>query len=242
MFMQSSKEDLQIMMEAKEALAKINSEQNHKKDLLEESQKARDKFDKGRKFYEVYSPEAFQNKMKIDLLYVNQMLQKLENSQLNEVEILLSDLYKDVREIYEYLNIKPELYGANITEDLIVESEENVYNKLSKNIYNYVSHNFYDLDLDKRHKVYFERAKEDIKNLILEGIDAAEASEYAIKKCIMEDLLQNIIFPFSVKSRLNYILEDDAYGDVFDQDALKESYDNFNIRLKALSKIVAACV
>jgi len=236
------KQDVEIMLEAKEALRKLNSEKESKKDLLEESIKSREKFDKGRRFFEEFTPESFKSKMQVDLLYMDQMLQKLENTQIQEVETLISHLYKNVKEIYEYMNVKPELYGANINEELFIESQERVHSKLSKNIYNFLSHNFYDLSLDKRNELYFERVKEDIKGLVLEGVGADEASEYSIKKCLMEDLLRNIVFPFPVRSRLSYVLEDEAYGDIFDQNALRESYDEFNIRLQALSKIVAACV
>jgi len=231
-----------LMVEAKQTLAKLQNEKNSQKDLLSEFRKNWSKYDKGRAYFEEYTVEAFQSKMKVDLLYMEQLLQKLDNEQITEVEKLISSLYRDVKEIYEFMNIKPEMYGKSVNEQLINENSEKIRSTLSKNIYNYLSKNFYDMPLEKREETYFERVKEDSKNLITEGIEGAEAVEYSIKKCLMEDLVNNICFPFVAKSRLNYLLEDKAFGDLFDQNALREAYDSFNQKKSNISRIIAACV
>jgi len=235
-------QETELMCEAQQALQKLNNQQNSKKDLLVEFQNNWTKYDKGRAYFEEYTPESFQSKIKIDLLYMDQLLQKLDNDQINEVEKLISSLYKDVKEIYEFLNVKPEIYGKNITEELINENNENIKGALSKNIYKYLSNRFYDLPVEKRESLYFERTKEDSRHLISEGQDAETAVEFSIKKCLMEDFVRNICFPPVIRNRLNYILEDDAFGDLFDQNALHDVYNSYNKKLNSISKIIAVCV
>lgn len=232
----------ELMTEAKDALQKLQNEKNSKKDPLVEFQNNWDSYDKGRAFFEEYTSESFQSKIKVDLMYMDQLLQKLDNQQINEVEKLVSSLYKDVREIYEFINVKPEIYGKNVTEQLINENQQKIKGTLSKNINTYLSNHFYNLPIEKREKLYFERVKEDSKNLITEGQDAKEAIEYSIKKCIMEDLTRNICFPSAIRNRLKYLLEDEAFGDLFDQNALQETYNLFNQKLNNITKIIAACV
>src|SRR6056297_2024447 len=231
----------ELMCEAQQALQKLNNEKESKKDLLVEFQNTWSKYDKGRAYFEEYTPESFQSKIKVDLLYMDQLLQKLDNDQIHEVEKLISSLYKDVKEIYEFINVKPEIYGKNITEQLINENNEKIKGLLSKNIYNYLSNRFYDLPVEKRESLYFERTKEDSRHLISEGQDAETAVEFSIKKCLMEDFVRNICFPPVIRNRLNYILEDDAFGDLFDQNALHDVYNSYNKKLNSISKIIAVC-
>lgn len=231
-----------LMAEARQSLNKLKNEKNSKKDPLTEFRNNWEKYDKGRAYFEEYTPESFESKLKVDLLYMEQLLQKLDNDQITEVEKLISSLYTDVREIYEFMNIKPEMYGKGINEQLINENSEKVKHKLSENIYNFLSKNFYNHPVEKREKLYLERVQEDSKKLITEGEDAVDAVEYSIKKCLMEDLVNNICFPFSAKSRLHYVLEDDAVGDLFDQEALQEIYNRFNQKVSNISKVIAACV
>jgi hypothetical protein len=58
----------------------------------------------------------------------------------------------------------------------------------------------------------------------------------------MEDFITDLSFPFAIKSRLQYLLENEAYGEIFDQVRLNELYDNFKTKVKAISKITAVCV
>jgi len=230
----------EIMMESRKALEKIKNKKT--KTFQDTMQEHWSTYDKGRAYFEEYTIEVFESKMKIDLLYMDQLLQKLDNQQISEVEKLISTVYRDVKEIYEIMNIKPEIYGKNITEELINESTENVHNYLSKNIHSFLAKNYYDLLPEKREKIYYERVKEDSSQLINENHSPKEVVEYSMKKCLMEDFVKNICFPFSVSCRLEYLLEDEAFGDVFDQESLQEYYDSFNKKLNNLSKIIAACV
>jgi len=240
MFYEQHENDL--ITEAKGTLTKLKNKKDSQKTLYEQFQQNWKKYDKGRSYFEEFTTESFESKLKVDLLYMDQLLQKLDNNQITEVEKLISDLYKDVKEIYEFINVKPEVYGKNITEKLINENTEKVKNKLSENIYGYLSRNFYDLPVEKREELYFERIKEDSRNLITEGTEAKEAIEYSIKKCLMEDFTKNICFPTTIKNRLNYLMEDEAFGDLFDQNSLRDVYESFNQKVSNIARIVAACV
>jgi len=231
-----------IMLESRQALEKIKNKQEVTTPFQEKMQNHWNSYDKGRHFFEEYTSEIFENKMKIDLLYMDQLLQKLDNQQISEVEKLIGSIYKDVKPIYEIMNVKPEIYGKNINEALINESTELISTHLSKNINSFLAKNYYDLPKEKKESLYYEKVKEESINLINENYNPKEIIEYSMKKCLMKDLVENICFPFSVRCRLDYLLEDDAFGDIFDQEALQNHYDSFHNKLKNLSRIVAACV
>jgi len=229
-------------MESRQALEKIKNKQNQTKSFQDKMEEHWTAYDKGRAYFDEYTPEIFESKMKVDLLYMDQLLQKLDNQQISEVEKLIGSVYKDVKEIYEIINVKPEIYGKNITEDVINESIEIIHTHLSKNINSFLARNYYDLPNEKKENMYYERVKEDSVDLIHENHNPKEVVQYSMKKCLMEDFVKNVCFPFSVRCRLDYLLEDEAFGDIFDQDLLQEHYDSFNKKLKSLSKIIAACV
>lgn len=234
--------DNDIMLESRQALEKIRNKESQQKSFQDKMQEHWETYDKGRSFFEEYTSEIFESKMKVDLLYIDQLLQKLDNQQISEVEKLIGTVYKDVKEIYEIMNVKPEIYGRNVNENIINESTEVMHNQLSKNIHSFLASNYYDLPIEKREKIYYERVKEDSSELINENHNPKEVVTYSMKKCLMEDFVKNVCFPFSVRSRLNYLLEDAAFGDIFDQESLQEHYDSFNKKIKSLSKIIAACV
>jgi len=231
----------ELIVESNATLNRIEKSKNYKKELYETIQESKDRFDIGRHFYEEYNELKFKTKMNIDLLFIEQLIQKLEHEQCLQVESLLVNLYNNVRMIYEFINIEPEIFGK-FDEQLLNESEEVIKNKLSKKIYSFLENKYYNLPVSKREQKYSQLIQPLSKELISEGATIEEAVEYSIKQCLMEDLISNICFPFTIKNRLDYLMENEAYGEIFDQDKLKSIYESFKNNLENISKITAVCV
>jgi uncharacterized membrane protein YheB (UPF0754 family) len=172
---------------------------------------------------------------------MEQLLQKLTPEQNVQVESLITSLYADVKAIYEFINVEPEIFGK-LDETLLNKSDQNIKNNLSKKIYTFLENRYYNLSVSKRAEKYSERIVPRSKELLTEGVSSEDAVTYSIKQCLMEDFISDLSFPFAVKSRLKYLLENEAYGEIFDQDRLNDLYKNFKTKVSAISKISAACI
>jgi hypothetical protein len=230
-----------IILESSDTLSRIEKSKTYKKDLEEVIKESKDRFDIGRHYFEEYDERSFKTKLHIDLLFMEQLLEKLTPEQNVQVEELITSMYSDVKAIYEFTNIEPEVYGK-FDETLLNENEQTIKNKLSKKIYTFLENRFYKLPPSRRYEKYSERITPRSKELLAEGVTAEEAVAYSTKQCLMEDFITDLSFPFAIKSRLQYLLENEAYGEIFDQVRLNELYDNFKTKVKAISKITAVCV
>jgi len=200
------------------------------------------KFDKGKFFFRQYDQVVYEGKVKVDMLYYNQLLQKIDENLNENVQNAVIALYKVINEIYEFVNIEPEIYGRGINTTILDESIETSHRKLSKVVFEFLDNNFYRLSPAQRQDKYFEDHKELAKTLIAEGNTTEDAISFAVKAVVMENLIRHISFPFASWSRIKYLTEDGDYGAVFDQDKLVDLVDSFNKKIHAISKIVTTCL
>jgi len=228
------------MIESQAALRKIHESQSKKRDHMEIIQEGIQKATAGSEFFEPYDSLLWEGKVKVDMLYFDQLLQKLEESE--QIYGALGNYFKNIRQIYEFVNLKPEIYGKGLDYTIIEKSNEEQHQILSAVIYEYFDKNFYSLSTDQRKTKYLEESRDLAKRLISEGVEPEEAITFSTKSCIVETLLQKIAFPFAVWSRINYLTESDDYRKVFDQEALVELVDDFQKKVHSLSKVVAAVV
>ena len=157
-----------IMIESKTVLSKLRTAKKFKsKDLLEEISESLETFDSGKDMYESYDIIDFEGKSNVDMLYYDQLLNKIEESeQIESIQTLLIDLTKNVKEVYEITNLKPEIYGRNIEISILEDSIETRSSKLSKRIYEYLDRHFYKLNPKQRKEKYFNESKVISKKLI----------------------------------------------------------------------------
>ncbi len=233
--------DSDLIVETNNTLKRIKKAKNYKKDLQEIIKENKDRYDVGRNFFDEFDVNKFKTKLHIDTLFMEQLTQKLEPSQSIKVEELLIGLYNNTRQIYEFINIEPEIYGK-FDETLLNESEGSIKNKLSKKINTFLENKYYNLSVNKRAEKYSDKIQSTSEKLISEGVEIDDAVTYSIKECLMNELIEDISFPFAIKSRLTFLLENEAYAEIFDQDKLKELYENFEIKKRGIAKIIAACV
>lgn len=228
------------MIESQEALRKIRESKSKKRNHIEIIQEGIQRATAGSEFFEPYDSLLWEGKVKVDMLYFDQFLQKVEESE--QIYSALGNYFKNIRQIYEFVNLKPEIYGKGLDYTILEKSNEEQHQILSNIIYEYLDKNFYSLSADQRKQKYLEESRDLAKKLISEGVEPEEAISFSIKSCIVETLLQKIAFPFAVWSRINYLIESDDYRKVFDQEALVELVDDFRSKVRSLSKVIAAVV
>lgn len=226
----------------KKTLDNIKSEREYQK-LLKEQNTV--KTDYAAELFDPFDDIVYEGKIKIDLMYFNQFLQKLDETIDREtLQETFTSLYKDVYKIYEHVNIRPEIYGGhhNVGLNILEDSNEEAHLKMSKVIAEYLKYNYYKLSETEKKEKYYETVCEESKDMIKEGVSPAESITFNIKAAVMEGLVRNIVFPFSAWSRITHLSESVDYGKVFDQDTLISLKESFENKVKNISKIIAACV
>lgn len=242
MYLLNEQENLDLMIESREALRKMKNNKFQKKDPLKVLSESLQKIHMGQDFFEPYDSLIWEGKVKVDMLYYDQLLQKLDESIIESLQSALGNYFKNIRQIYEHVNLKPEVYGKGINETILEMSNEQCQQKLSEVIYEYLDKNFYNLNVDVRKSKYQEESRELAKTLISEGVDPDEAITFSVKTAVMETLLTKIAFPFSVWSRIKYLSDSNDYKQVFDQETLINLVEGFENKVHSISKVVAAVI
>jgi len=236
-------EDQELMLESQNTIDRLNAKNKKKVSLLDQMTYDRTIFDKGKNLYEEYSETNFNHKSKIDLLYYNQLLENLNPELIDKVSQLLISNIKNIKNIYESINTNSEYFGKhNIDSNILDESIEVQHKAISKTIYEFLNNKFYKLTPEEREKKYLPLCLEECKSLISEGIESDVATQFSIKRHLITELLDNIAFPAGIKHRLNYLLESKSYGQIFDQEKLKELYTTYQLLNNDISKVITACV
>lgn len=237
MFNISYEEKVAIAEECREALERIKA---NSKSKLEENKKF---VDLAKNFYEPFDHIHMETKLKVDMMYYEQLFEKLDDKYEDEFTSLVARTYSVVSKIYEHVNIKPEVYGKKVSEGILNESIDTVGKLIHETIWDFISKNFYKLTLEQRREKYLEQSRQTIKELISEGQNIDEAVKFSVKKCVMENLLRNIAFPSSVWYRIKTLSEDiDHYGAIFDVDRLNNLVESFEKSIDATSKILAVII
>jgi len=224
--------------ENRKALQKIKNKKNVK--TLEEQTKAAElKFKREQHLYESYDPSSFETKLRLDVLFYENLFDSLP--EIDNLEEAVASFYRTVRHLYEMVNIKPKNH-KDISTNLLLESVSVQGDKFKKIVMEHLNNYFYRLSPAKRKEKYFAESEGYATELIGMGVDPNEATVMAIKSCILESLIQNIAMPKQVRSRIKYLCEDRDYGLVFDQDKLKNLWEQFNQKSTQMARIVAVAV
>ncbi len=217
-------------------------EQSIKPTLLAEYQELFEKMDHGKAYYKSFDKDIFENKSKIDLMYLKRLLNNLDESYSNDVQDVLRNIFKLSKGIYEFINIEPKVYGKGINGEILNESVEKSEKKIKEVLEESIDSMFYKLDPDLREKKYGEKAKVLAESLITAGNDGESSLQYAIKTCVMESLITKIFFPNPTWQRVNHLIEDENFAKVFDQEKLVELVETFEKSVNVLAKYCAASV
>ncbi len=229
---------------AEQSLRGLNKLKENKQILLNESiERSRlPKVNYAKFVFEEYSDEYFENKVKIDSAYYNVLLDKLTNVHQESVQTILGTLLQTVKMIYETINIKPKIYGLQRIQDLN-ENTEAIKQSASRIISDFVNRNYYKLTQEEREVKYINRIKQISKDLILnENIEPKDAVAFSLKAAVIEDLLEHINFPMTVKNEIESNLTSTEYAQMFDPQVLQNSWDQYHEQAINFSKIIATII
>jgi len=228
-----------FIMDCKQALARkdqSNEIKTHNEFLFETTLK----YNKIKSTFEEFDPCIFESKLRIDTMFYNKLLKNLDETHLPAIEKLVIDIYGTVKNIYEFVNVKPEIYKdltpsfLNLNES---ESEAIVHNY----IYEFLDNEYYNLPLQKRYDRYFNNCKDFAADLIQEGVSPNTAIVHTLKTALMETFLKKITFPF-VYPYIKSMCEDIDFGIVFDQEKLVDNVTLFENKIHKMARIIAECI
>jgi len=209
---------------------------------LEENKKNNMKPNHAKIFLEEFDNEIFNTKVKFDSAYYKVLINRLDESQNENIQLLLGDLLKTSRKIYEHINIKPKIYGINRLATLN-ETDEVIYEMAGRIISDFINNNYYKLSSDEKHARYFENVKSFAKELIVhENIETDDAVEYSMKVSVLQNLLETINFPMVIKNEIEKSLISEEYGDMFEQEELNILWSDFKNKSTSIAKIISAIV
>jgi len=245
----------ELFIESQQTLIRLKEKKKlNEKEIINESLKKSKKLDRGRTLFEEFDLMTFEGKMKVDMLFYEYLLSDIEDDTVIEgVQNLIGSMYANVKQIYEHINILPEIFGIGVIreangklkkfkldQNILNESMTHTTNVIKNIISKELKTKFYDLSLNERKAKYFNEHKELAKNLIIEGNTPEDAISFSVKNVIIENFLRKLAFPFAVWSRVNYLCESDDYGKIFDQDKLDNLVEQFNKKLSKVSKVITA--
>lgn len=244
LYFQNDEFDHEMYENSQRVLESLKEEkERNKKDGHQKFLESKKRFDYGQELFDPYDDITFEAKLKVDLMFYERLLSNLDEKYSEVVQEILSSLYKDVREIYDQMNISPELYGKGINYEILEEGLNIRSKKISEVVYEYLDKNFYRLSPDERKEKYYEQQLPLAKELMTEQKENVEdAISHSVKTIVMENLLRQIAFPLAPWARLNYLCESYDYGQIFEQERLVELSENVNKKIRAISKIVSACI
>lgn len=237
---QKEKDLMEMARNALLAEKKYQSE-NRKVNVLTEAYEQFEKADHGKNLYEEYDEAVFESKLAVDMMFYKNLFLNLDESHRVEVQKTLANTYRAVKEIYEFVNIKPEFFSktsAKLLESTLGESERVIKDVITEAL----DHTFYDLTPEQRLEKYGERVTPLAKKLIQESCETNESLQFSVKTVIMEDILTKISFPKMTWTRVKHLCESEDFGKIFDQSKLVEIVETFENHIKKLSKYVAASV
>lgn len=227
---------------AEKSLSALNKLKSNKEALLQESEEKSKlpNVNYAKFVFEEYDDDSFEDKVKLDTAYYDVLLGKLGDEQQEAVQTILGQMLNTVKDIYETVNVKPKIYGLQRLKGLN-ESKTNIHQSASRIISDFITRNYYKLTQEEREERYMSRVKDTSKDLIInEGIEPSEAVEFALRSAVIEELLEHINFPMTVKNEIETSLTSDKYAKMFNPTVLKEQWDKYQHQASNFSNIVSA--
>ena len=200
------------------------------------------KADYSRMAFEEFDENAFNNKSTLDSYFFKRLIKNIPNENINEGIQIVSNLYDKVKQIYEYINVKPKTYGFNINTSLN-NSEETLEEQAQSYINGFLKDNYYNLTAEQREQKYFPKIKPIAESLVLENnLDDKAALEFASKVVLLEDLINRICFPLTIQSLIDESLHDVSYAQIFEQQPLQDLWESFQDQSFKFAKVVAMLI
>lgn len=230
----------ELSAKAAEALQRLRDKKTEKssQQILNENQT---KFDYSRAIFEEYSDSGFITKTKLDAYIYESLLSNCLEEHLGQVQDHLSSYISIIKNIYEHINIEPKLSG--FTKLTLESSENDLIQESRRIIYEYIDKNYYSLSPSQRSTKYKDYVINEAQSLVInDKIDIQESVDYIYKSTILSNLLEGVAFPFTIKCKIEELLESDIYKTVFDVDKLQTLWEQYNDELTDISRIFALVI
>jgi hypothetical protein len=140
--------------------------------------------------------------------------------------------------IYEHINIEPKCLGYK---GLTLESSEEELNSEAKRLFlEYIDKNYYNLSMEERERKYKAYVNQKAYDIVAtENTDIDETVQHIYKAAVINNLFENLNFPFSIKCRIEELLESQIYREVFDAETLQVLWEDFGNKSFELARIVS---
>lgn len=222
---------------AQSALARIRGNEK-----IQEAATRTPATDFSKAIFEEYDDSSFESKIKIDALFYKTMFKQLDESYIDGVRNVLTNLTSTVKDIYEHVNIKPRVYGFNPL-TVFNESEEILDKSASRIINDFINQQYYSLTQEQREERYLQPVRRIAGDIIIkEGVNETEAIEFAQKAIVMKSLIERINFPLVIRNKIEELTTDETYGKLFEQSRLRDLWEKFQEQSFDLSRIVATVI
>ena len=238
--MSSDDESFAIQKLAKEALQRQEKTHTREEKRVQLIEERLSRVDWGASIFEEYDAEKWSEKVRKDTNIYNVFLENTEQDKTEKIGFLLGELLNSVNAVYEHVNIAPAVYTNKIN----LEASEVELKLESKNVIeDFLNKKFYSLSNSEKDKLYKEHTLNMSKEIILsEDIEIPQAVEHAQKAILMDKLLEEINFPKTAYYRIKELMESTTYGEVFEQEALLDKWNDFKTKSNVLSRIFASLI
>lgn len=206
--------------------------------VLESASTTRAKFNS---LFSEYSDTRFKEKVALDSYIYNKLLENIQESEREQVSTLITEMLNDVKEIYKFINIEPKNIGfVNMSS---ADSRNSLVIEASNIINNFMNKEYYSLTKHEKTRKYRDTVINFAHNIVVEeGLDPQEAIDHSYKTAIIENLLNNINFPFIIKHKINEVFEDDIYNDFFDIGELHNLKESVEIKIKNIARVISVLI
>ena len=237
--MEILEQEFELANLARKALVTIEENEQKNKDLQQMFESAITSGLLAQAMSEPFDAAVFENKVKSDFNYFNYFSDRFEDeTMLEAVNKMLAEYFKTIRQIYEVVNIKPEILGRDLSNDV---SEEEKFETVKSVLESYLNKHYYNHTPDKRVEIYESAVIDRVKDLTEKHrLDVNEATELAIKWTVFENFMHKLAFPGLIERKIKYLIESEDYGKVFDQERVQNLYERFCDQARAISRVFAA--
>lgn len=236
-------EQIRLAQIGRQGLQKLRHNQQ-KNDLKRISEEKRSAIDHSKYIFEEYTEENFKKKIFLDKYIYSEFLKPLfeKNKDIEQTATdSLGDMLATVRQIYEFVNIKPKQYGFNkMDQDT---SEQDLISEAKSLIRNHLNKKYYTLTKEEKEKKYKEEVINLSKNLVVnENLEVDSAVEHSYKTTIINDFIRKLNFPYVIECKINELFVSEMYDKFYEKDKLKDLWQVFEQQSLNISRIIALTI
>jgi len=193
--------------------------------------------------YEEFSDSVFEEKVKTDIYVFNRLLENVEDEQdLKVLEEVIGSMMTTVKDIYQAINIKPEINGfKNRNRSPSLAYYENEADSI---ITSHLKKHYFDLSSEQKKRKYEKLVSYDsFDSLMTEGFSTEEEIQEKVqeiyKSSIVETLIDRTCFPVGIEGVIKDLTTSESFRMFFESEVLIGMLEDFQNKKKILSNSIA---